>query len=114
MDVGVDAEADGEVDTGVELDEGFEDLGVGFLVGLVGADVLVAELAGDANDVAPELLAAIGVGGAVDALSVCDSSYIGFIDVNADAQTADVAHGEDGIGRDAGVGDAFAGSVVLA
>jgi hypothetical protein len=114
LDVGVDAEADGEVDAGVELDEGFQDFGVGFLVGLVGPDVLVAELASDADDVAPELLVAVGVCGAVDALTVGDAADVCFIDIDADAQAADIAHGEDGVGRDAGVGDAFAGAVVLA
>jgi hypothetical protein len=72
LNVGVDAEPDRQVNAGIELDEGFENLGVGFLVGLVGADILVAELASDADDVAPELLVAVGVCGAVDPLTISD------------------------------------------
>ena len=34
--------------------------------------------------------------------------------IDADAQAADVAHREDWVGRDAGVGDAFAGAMMLA
>ncbi len=110
----IHAQAIGQLGTGIEFHQAFENFRVHLFRGFVGADVLGPQLLPNAHHPPPEFLLAEGVGGDLGLLSHAHLTDVGFIHVNAHPQDVPVSDGQNGIRHSRRIRDALSTAVMFA